>query len=302
MQPSIRPMSIWEILDGSVRLYRAHFWGIVGAALLVRLAGYVVNECCMLGVMAYLEGVSLHDPTLTQLVLAVAFAFLLSAVSLTVLLIQWGVLACVVSDAYTDNDVSLGRSLSRLPVRSLLLSSLLATVVISVGLVLMVVPGLALMLILVMVPIASTVERKGPVAALRRSWHLVRARMPKGFLNNNMMRIGIIWVFAGILGLVGIAVTLALAQAAPQSWTMHETFSTPSMQWELTVRTLRPAARVGMNVVAESVQAFFLPFGICALVLLYYDIRVRKEGLDIERLLRRADSRAAAVPQSDTGV
>ena len=282
MAHAIGPISIWEILDRSVRLYRRHVWKLFGAALLVGLAAYGINRLFLLALLAYVDEVQAGGASAAKVVTLVGMTFVTFAVAILLILVRTGIMALLASDAYVADRVSVGRTLRTFPYRAVVFASLLAAVVTTAGLLLLLVPGLFMLITFALVPVVSAVERRRPLEALKRSWALVRAPMPKGFWNNNVTRVVVIWVFASILQLLVLGADVAVAGAAPDSWRVDKA-AVSIRRWEF--KPLRPAAQVVSDMLTRAVAAFITPFGMCALVILYYDTRVRREGFDIERML-----------------
>ena len=288
MDTAVEPMNVWQILNASVRLYRRNFRRLFGTALLVGLAGYAVNRLTIFGAMAYLDrlvptAMSLHD-----IVLLLLLTLTMCSVALVVAFVQWGVIAAAASDAYLCRDKPLDATLRQVPLRSLLVASVVTTAVVSAGL-LLVVPGFIFSIVFIFVPLVSTLEGAGPVAALRRSWTLVRAPMPGGLMNSTVSRLAVIGVLAVILGLLCVAVTISLAEAAPATWKVEKTIETGMGEWRLPLPMLLPPLQVVMDIISEAVAALFRPVPLCALVMLYYDIRARREGMDVEQILERLE-------------
>ena len=99
-------------------------------------------------------------------------------------------------------------------------------------------------------------EQAGPRAALRRSWWLVKGSTPRVF--------GITLLVGIITGILGAAVT-ALLNVATQ-------FGDANVQLILT--------QLAQLIVSVLIQ----PISFIVVVLLYYDLRIRREAFDIEML------------------
>jgi hypothetical protein len=124
-----------------------------------------------------------------------------------------------------------------------------------VGLVLLVIPGLVLMIWLMLTPSVVVLENRSGVAALKRSKQLGDGshwRNAGLFLLLNM----ITWVMGGVLGFV-IGLVGAFLSSDPE--------------------TVIPVA-VSLSL------GLFIPLTLIAIVLVYYDRRVRKESYDAKAL------------------
>lgn len=181
-------------------------------------------------------------------------AYLIAAMVLSAL----GIAAStyIVSDAYLGRETSAGAALGRaaglLP--RLLAISFLSSLLIGFGLVLLLIPGVILLSGLLLSTVVAVLE--GPpsaTAAMGRSWELTRGYRGKVLLTMLVaflmltvpsVVIGAIW---GLLGTV-------------------------------------TAESVPMLVVQSLLSVFIYPFVYVVMTVLYYDIRVRKEGFDLELL------------------
>ncbi len=111
---------------------------------------------------------------------------------------------------------------------------------------------------------AVVLEDQNSTGALRRSWRLVG---------------GSFWRVLGIIGLIGILIyVLSLAITAVAGVIF---FVVPS----LVVRAAANTLLTGM------VGILLTPIQIAALTLLYYDLRIRKEGFDLELLSGQIDAK-----------
>jgi len=280
MQAKIEPLSIWEVLDYSVRLYRRHVGKMFLAAAVVGLGGLAV----WFVLVRLLDGLASASEATAGAVAALLMAPLIWVVTMAVSFIQAGVLARIIRGAYLEDRVSFSSALRGLPVFSLLVASVLAALLISVGLLLLIVPGLVLLVRLALVAPACGLERRGAFSSLARSWRLMTARMPKGVWNHNVNRVFVIWGFVFVLSFLANTVAGSTAALLPGS--------VPVAGPEAGMSGMEPntLALTLSSVFNTLVQAFFRPFGLTALVLLYYDIRIRSEGLDIEGMLERLES------------
>jgi len=154
---------------------------------------------------------------------------------------------------------------------------------------------LAASLPLFLVSEAVMLERAGALRSLARSFELIISRSPKGFFNpaNHSIRLSILLLLILVLNVMAM-----LASRIPFA------------VWGI-VDALRQGG--GLRTFAETLQSFQVassllglfasclvqPVGIAALVLFYYDLRVRTEGFDLELLARELGhpQRAQRMPQ-----
>ena len=244
--PPLRPLTLGELLDVSFGLYRSMF-----VPLLV-VAATVHALPTLLGV--YLETseqmFSLWPLTLVNLFLAVVLSSL-------------GVAATthIVSEAYLGRRIRAGEALGRaVPLMGkLIVISVLTWLLVSIGLMLLIVPGVILLSGLLLSSVAMVVESpRRATTAMARSWELTLGYRGKVF--------GTV-LLAFLLLIVPIAAVEAIWGAvAPPS----------------------PSALVP-QVLTAVLQVMVYPYVYTVVTLLYYDLRIRKEGFDLELLAGAAE-------------
>lgn len=119
---------------------------------------------------------------------------------------------------------------------------------------------------------AIVVEEKGAFAAIARSWRLIR---------------GSFWRTLGIYLLLTLLVQVIVGvPVGTASFAINSAIGSPTDPLDNFV--LRQSL---INIIAYTAQILILPLQLTAFTLLYYDLRVRKEGYDLE--LRSAESAGA---------
>lgn len=122
--------------------------------------------------------------------------------------------------------------------------------------------------------VAVVAERAGPREALGRSW---------GLTNGLFWRSAIFSLLLSLLSFVFFYVPLFLVGFAsafvPPEWA------------EIT--------RIGISIASYLFSIFWMPFNAIAIVLYYYDLCVRKEGLDLELRLAAIESENSSVTPAD---
>lgn len=140
----------------------------------------------------------------------------------------------------------------------------------SAGFMLCCVPGIALAILFAFVPQVFIIEGRSFGDSIRRSWDLAKAE----------------WVRVFVVGLITLLLlyTVQFAITLPAQLLMPLVVKSGSAAgWYSTL----------MAVLQGLGQALVMPIQVIAFVLLYYDIRVRREGFDIEML---AQSMGGAAP------
>jgi len=243
---TLRPLSVGEILDVSFTLYRRHF-----ATL-----GTVAVVCSGLPVLLslYIEasGGVLRNLSLT-LVYYVVFTVLSSiATAATVF---------VVSASYLGQPLNAASALKRATplLGRLIVCSLLLAIVVGFGFLFFMIPGIVLLCGLVLAFPSLVLEPgSSPTGALSRSWSLTRGSRWRML---GLLATLVILLYVPIVALGAIA-TVVLPSGGAGSLTPG----------------LVTLAVVGV------LQMLLYPLLYCVLTVAYYDLRVRKEGFDLEVL------------------
>jgi hypothetical protein len=257
----LHPMSVGDVLDGAFKLLKAN------ARTVLLVVASVVVPLQLLSAFALREQVSpgllnvLRDPTLAES--QSTFSLGDAATSgVTVLLglitapLIAGAVSRVCAASYLGHPIgpadALKATLKRLP--ALLAVSFLVFVVQAIGFVLCILPGIAVTVLYSAVTPALMIEEIGPIAAMRRSWRLLKPR------------------FWPVLGIVALAWLIA-------SFIGNLLGGIPSA-----VGTIFGGTFAWLWVGVGAVLASIVSAPITAIVdtLLYFDGRIRHEGFDLQ--------------------
>ena len=261
----LRPMGIGDILDVTFRLYRQRFLRFLLIALVVYVpysllaASFAPFQVASQPVIPQ-EGMT-QEAQMQQLSQAMAANMqgtVLHLVGIAVFAIVFMPLCSAalvhnISATYLGEDLTAGQSYARAVPRLLGLigTQFLATVVIFLGMILCVVPGIIFALwFLVLAPVVILEGKAGP-SAMGRSRELMRGNLDKGF------------VLALVVGILTFIIAYALGKL------------TSLVPW--------PHASIAMFV-QTVLQAVLLPIQTAPWILLYYDLRIRKEAFDLQML------------------
>jgi hypothetical protein len=248
--PTLRPLTVGEILDTSFTLYRRHFAALAGVALVCTGLPLILRLFLEAG------GGFLSN-------LPLAFLYGLSLVVLN--LIATGATVFVVSESYLGRPITAREALHRATpyIGRILVCSLLMAFIIGLGFVLLFIPGIMLAVGLALaIPAVVLEPGSTPSLALSRSWELTHGSRWR------MFGLGITLLL--LLYIPVVAITGLLAFVLPRSAGVP--FGAASMS------TVAALALGGL------VQMFIYPLFYCVLTVAYYDLRVRKEGFDLELL------------------
>ncbi|MGI8825577.1 MAG: hypothetical protein ACR2JC_08020 [Chloroflexota bacterium] len=236
----LRPLSLGDLLDTTFALYRQNF------ALLAGIVAVLTVPQTLLGILFDAIGGRIAGSLVTDL-LAFLFSQLIT-----------GSLAIAISRRYLDESVTIEQAYATVGVTtflSLLGGVILYALIVAVGFVFLIIPGIYLSIRLAFYPQGIVIERLGIFQAFARSGHLVKGTWWRVF-----GILIVLYLLTLFLELVAVALATKLVSAGG---------SGPHI-----VGTIISA------VVAILVQ----PVLLTGLTLLYYDLRIRKEGFDIEHL------------------
>lgn len=254
----LRPLGLGEILDGAFTIYRRNFATLFSTGLIGLLP--------MVAYFAILFPVGLlpeAEPAPWAEALLVGGFLVLLPLLVVATVLLWGALVREVSQAYLGGEVSVRDGFSHAWRRffPLLGAMFLWGLIVGVGLILCILPGVFLALILFAFAPAVVLEGRGPVEALGRSRQLSEGALGTIFLTGLVILL-ISYVPGMGLGtafVVGVGVAGAMGSDAAAVGVM-----------------------VAYQFLSLLVSALTVPFIAAGVVLLYYDRRIRTEALDLE--------------------
>lgn len=250
----LRQMGIGELIDAAVKLYRRDWLALMGIVAFVLVpvtfAQFWLTQS-MIGPMIATQSPSNEAATQFLIVTLVVFA-------IQFLVVQPFLVAAITraaADAYLGERVSIGRTyqyaLRRLP--AILWITILTSIVTLIGFILLIIPGIIAFVRLALAPPVVVVEDVRGTKAIGRSWRLTK---------------GHFWRLLGLLILSGlIAGVGALIITIP---TEIIALSLGVGGW--------PVSALG----SALATVLITPFSMLIIVLFYFDMRIRKEGFDIE--------------------
>jgi hypothetical protein len=260
---SLRPLGVGEILDASIKLYTRNtvtMWKIV-AVVIIPVS--IVNQIVIgssLPSGAFVSGGTLYTPTGTLGTPAAGIVVELALGVLSVLVVNGSLALCLV-DAYVDKPLdwrqSLVAALSRLG--SLVWLSILYAVLVGLGFIALILPGIWLMTVWSVAVPALMFEHVGGLKALGRSFDLVRGRWWATFAEL-LVAVIMLLVVLFVVGLIFRGIESGLSVGSTGLW-------------------------LALNGISTIVGALIVyPFIAAVIAVVYIDLRVRKEALDLELL------------------
>lgn len=265
-QPTLRPLSVFETIDAAFSLYRKHFKDLVIIAAIILIP---------LGIIGYLVSLptadlanvdpnnidSLADFNFGTLIGGSIIAAIVSVVGTALLT---GSATNIVASSYLERiqgwQESFQEALQKLG--SLVGAAILAALGTGLGLILCIIPGVYLYVSWVTAPVTIMVEDEGATGALGRSRDLVSGRW--GSVFGVLLILFILqFIISAILGAI-IGAGSILGGGALSAGQLA-------------------ASQVASTVTSILVQ----PFLAVVITVIYFDLRVRKEGFDLDQLARR---------------
>jgi len=242
-------MNVGEIFDHSFKLFKAQFKSY--------LAIMAVGTVCLIGTVIIIAAAYFAGGPTPAIVSGVVFGVLLIAVNLAMA----GALVMKISEQIFNRNISLVEAFrygfSR--ALSLFFGCLLMFFVCSIGFILLIIPGIYLATLGSFILQVILIEGKGPGGAMMRSRELVK---------------GYWWRTFGILILLNILISVLASVAA-----LPLALAGWGLSGDLNILQ-------AVNNIVKLLMSFLLyPLSLIATTLLYYDLRIRKEHLDIQQMV-----------------
>ena len=273
----LQPMGIGDILDRTFRLYRANFLSFFLVMLVVQVILFLLGLAWQFTALPHLQGrlPSGYHISFVQGLSTLVGTILLIAVNLVLSQIAIGALTIAISAAFLGQPTDMRSAVKAMrgKVGALLAATILSSILIGLGLMVCIIPGVWLALSWLLVSEVVVLEGLKPWAALERSRELMRVKTDKGLVRNNVTKASVIILIMFILGAVaGAIVTIPLIIMAVIQGASHQAVGHFGI------------FQIVQGLLTSVVHAAVAPIGVVAMILFYYDIRIRKEGFDLEVL------------------
>ena len=265
----LRPLSFGELLDRTFTYYRKHFWTFAGIMAVPQLVMFLQGmlTAILVPLLRTSTGAKPNPATIGDLFSSPTF------VGITVLFVfLYVILGVLAYGAVTDeiSEIQLGRSLTiresyRLPLKrigSLVVLTLLFSLLFLVGAITIILPILMCLWYAFAVPVLLE-EKTSPRKALKRSRRLSKGNRGNIFAIAFLMTL-VAWIATLVGGLPFIIGTfiLALKRIAIPIW-----------------------FQIIGSILERGAAALTTPLVPIGLALLYYDVRVKKEGYDLRVMM-----------------
>jgi hypothetical protein len=265
--PRFEAMTTGVLLDRAFRLYTSNFSLMLG----ITAAAYVPFYLIMV-IIESRVGVNVQAPSggLSTLLFQIVFMILWASIAFP---IASGAATYAISERYLGNEVTIGEALRLALSRfwTLSIAQITATIRVLFGFLLLIIPGILWMLSYALIVPAVLIEGQNATPSLRRSRDLVKGQRGKVFC--------VMFIINVLQGLLALGVSMISGMI----------FNSDS------------GSGAVLNSAMNNLLSIFLtPLGIVATILLYYDMRIRKEGFDLEMLSRAITPDAESVAAAPT--
>lgn len=300
---TFEPMSTGKILDKSFRLYKAHFIRFITIVAIIQIpvsilaftsqmlfqqgmqASYETGDEYStdsemenlgselseeIGQNPYGQDMDLYqesDGPTVSMIMGIVGLVLTVLIGVMGQLLSQAAMVKSVSEVYLGRDISVKEAYQAILPRIWILigASILVGLTVAAGFMLLIVPGIIFGLWFALTTQCIVLENEGVTGGMGRSRSLVKGNLGKVFAVGFLASI--------IVGIIGIIVALPL-QAASAFLTQQSIF-------------LGQLA----NTIGEMLGNILgVPISAAAIILLYYDLRIRKEGFDLEMLAQNLES------------
>ncbi len=258
-QLQLRPFTVGEILDATFTIYRRRFQQLtILAAIIVVPLGLIQGWLA-----AELSDASADPDDVGATILAASLA--LFVVGFLIGQLATAAITRAVADAYLELESDWRSSWNAATARfgTILVAAILYGIGLFFGLLFLVIPGIIIAVSWAVYMPAIMVEDLGASDSLRRSWNLVSGRRWPVF--------GTILLVTILAGIAGAIVSGILGALFPDS-------------------------AAGQALVSMLGSLVTTPFVAAATVVIYFDLRVRKEGFDLELLASQLPDGSGVAP------
>jgi len=278
--PQLRPLSVGEVLDASFKIVRQSFGTLAGCVLVVAVPLNIVNTLITASASDEAYDFDSTSNQGTGFSTGSEVAGTLLTTTLTLVLMSLASAACfrAVSGSYLGERLTVGDSLRFAMSRLLpvILLSFIYVLALIPAFIALIIPGIWLAVAWSVCFPALLSEGVSPVAALGRSFKLVKGRWWPVFGALLVMYL-LVAVISGILSALGVATLIAAVDS-------------------------EVVAAVFVTIINILSSLITLPLMAAVLTVLYFDLRVRKEGFDLQLLARGVGEDASAYATSPQAV
>jgi len=260
----LRPMSLGEVLDRTFTLYREHFLLFAGITSLPYLGLLAFRFLALLAQRSAIRGAG-SAPSLGAIGGILLGSFGVGILMILAVGIAHAATVWTVSELYLGRNPTVRDAYANSKSRALAVVgiSIMVGIATGIGLIFLIIPGIYLACRLAVSVPAAIIEKQSPVASMERSMELTNGQVWPMFLLLLLVFV-LTYIIGGVLQLPVFVFAFKAAMTKQQ-------------------------VSLGMSIysiIAEFLsQVLVGPIGTISASLMYYNLRVQKEGFDIQHLL-----------------
>ena len=262
-QRILRPLDYGAMLDELFDMYKKNFVLLAGITGIIYLPATMLYNYATTALRTHMTINRNPSPADIQgLIISGIFTMVVMILYFSLTFVVAAAITWAISKVYLGDKVTIMQSY-RSVVKKIVpftLTMTIASLIVLAGFVLLCIPGLIAILFTSFVSESFVIEGKQYVDAIKRSFELVRKEWVKVLVVGLLTYI-LSFIVSGVM-VSPFLVMQALSGNAPMSASMS----------------------ILQGFVSGIAQTLIMPIQVIAYVLLYYDIRIRKEGFDIEML------------------
>ncbi len=278
-QLDIRPMGLADILDSAIRLYRHNFGAFLGIVAIAWVPALAIQLYATHWYMSlFISGQPSEVDFLSLAGGAIALLLASTVVYLVAVPLAQGALIWAISKSYLGQPIGIGEAY-RVVVNKLghiVLAIILTSLVVSAGTLACVIPGIVFTFMFSFTIPEVVLGNRTAIDAIKRSWELAAYDFWKVVLTLFVLSL-LVAIISAALGAPFQFATMI--PVSPDKMTLLYTLS---------------------GAIPGLIQVILQPVQIVGTILLYYDLRIRKEGFDIQLLAEAMEKEGETVAVQPT--
>lgn len=252
-----RPETIGKVLDNGFKLYKASLKQVLLLSFLGAASGIL-----------YTFAPDYTDPEALNRGLGLFFMLVLLAMTISTFF--YCAIIVHIHGIAAQNTPSIGNSMSIAAKRffPIIIATILYVLAVGLGLVVLVIPGIFLSVALFFYSILMLADNESMIASLKKSYRLVYGNWWRSVALLSIP----VFIFGAIFVLVGLIMGLYIS-------TMPET-AMMGDEWKM--------LELVSNVINAIISAFLSPLFYAFLLVILHDLKLRKQGLDLQARMEQA--------------
>lgn len=255
-----QPQTVGKVLDDGFKFYRSTLMQILPLSFLAVVVPIVILVL-FVGGSTYMSLVSGQmDPATTDFVALFTSLGIGAVVAMFLAIIFYAAIFYKMSGAALGDSINFGGSmtLGLKAVFPLLMAGILYMLAVSLGFVLLIIPGIILMVSLMLYMPAYTMDNEGIIGCLKKSHNLVWGNWWRTVLIFSIPTIILMVVYMALGVVSGVLIALTGAEG-------------DFLKYQIII-----------EIVQYSINVFLTPMFPAFMIIMYHDLKLRKEGGDLD--------------------